>query len=182
MPERRKLHRIWRDTRDRLWHVTFELDTASGQIVGVSLSSATGERIDTHAWRGFPLATLIDRVQREETIHANRTIARLEREGSTAPERLDAVREWFEPIERMRGRKAGRPAPQRVTRELLEQVARVYLENVGTLSPTRAVADQLAGGRRSTANKWVARAREVGLISGDKPKGRPSNKVRRKKT
>ena len=64
----------------------------------------------------------------------------------------------------MKEKKPGRPPLY--GRDHFEKVARIYLEHQakGGRAPTKAVADQMAGGSKSTAAKWVARARELGLI------------------
>jgi hypothetical protein len=61
-------------------------------------------------------------------------------------------------------KKPGRPPLY--GRDHFEKVARIYLEHQasGGRAPTKAVADQMAGGSKSTAAKWVARARELELI------------------
>ncbi len=82
---------------------------------------------------------------------------------------------------RLSGREAavsGAPAPRRTARsltpELLAQVTTIYREaNArprmgGHLQPTQAVADQLTAGVRSTAARWVMKARDAGLLEGGK--------------
>jgi hypothetical protein len=61
-------------------------------------------------------------------------------------------------------KKTGRP--RLYERDHFERVARIYLEHQqsGGRAPTKAVAEQMASGSKSTAAKWVARAREMELL------------------
>jgi hypothetical protein len=63
-----------------------------------------------------------------------------------------------------RKKKMGRPPLYE--RDHYEDVARIYREHLdrGGRAPTKAVAEALANGSKSTAAKWVARARADGLL------------------
>jgi hypothetical protein len=114
------------------------------------------EPITTEILRRIPLARLI-----EETLgQAVRGYeAASEWEGGIAErakERLPAVRAGSE------GRK--RPGrPRLYGDEHFAEVANIYRSHSGGRSPTKAVEDHFKV-NKSTAAKWVARAREIGLL------------------
>lgn len=61
-------------------------------------------------------------------------------------------------------------ARRRVTPELLEEVARVYRENVASGAPTKAVREHF-GIQPSTASLYVKRAKDAGLSLEGEPRG-----------
>jgi Homeodomain-like domain len=74
--------------------------------------------------------------------------------------RRKRARSEFEAIEATEGTKGGRT---KLTSEHLAQVAAVYADAYATGDPTQAVADRWHV-TKSTAAKWLTRAREEGLL------------------
>lgn len=74
---------------------------------------------------------------------------------------------WRDTVRQVRG--ARRDARRKVTDELLEEVAKVYRDNIDS-SPTQAVSDRLGVAER-TARLYVRRARDAGFL-GEAPRGK----------
>lgn len=171
--------------------------TDDDECVGVALRSVRDEppAVTTSLIRTINWATVIDIVQRARRAdRVKRRAAELEaghrslEYGAPNPKVPDFMEVWraamapygeeARDIERAwarmrRGRTPFYPP------EHYERVADLYRRNADSGSPTKAVAEQWTPKPvpRSTANKWVAKARELGLIENAGRYGRPKKRT-----
>lgn len=175
----------WPDPANGPWRLTFHWALLAGEITCVGLdlrsflepqqdkgkpwrgvSDAGPQRFDTGVLRSLPLAQLVAEAQAEhkqlvewaKAFHEDAAVRALAREQAPL---------W----EAKKRRRRGRPA---YGREHFEEVAAVYsAASIEGQRPTKAVQEHF-GVAKSTAAKWVARARSMGLLRKAPGRGVPS--------
>jgi hypothetical protein len=186
----------WHDPSGRRWRVDMQFADIGGRAECVSMTMRTpmvpddrddGRRpINSQAWRGVPVAALIDRGRDEiaddahrRTRVISRQLARSKqraREGdyvdltfsaSEAARRTLSAKHDFYRASTVQGRArklVGKGGKVLSPEDALAEVATIYREAwQGGLNPTKSVAEALSLSR-SAAAKRVRRARDAGLL------------------
>lgn len=161
--EPRTLRMLWRDEKSGSWRLTLRLELVEGRLectrFGIEAMPGSPAGIKTTVLRKLPLARLVDQLRDEhirgfEWLGAETQIwgagGRSDEAGDIAALRA-AIRT-----------KPGRPVMY--DDDHYRQVAAIYsAAEASRQPPAKAVADNL-GVARTTAIKWVQRARERGFL------------------
>jgi hypothetical protein len=161
---------VWPEVRLRFAEVDGRLVLATVEI-GARFDDPDApdpEPIRTSHLRKLPLARLVEAQLRTRESYADalETLRQDPKMTETYRRRAAKMRTQVAAT-RTQARKRGRRPLY--SREHFERVAKIYGVAYETGAPTREVAEVM-GVARSTANKWVARARQMGLLNPTEPR------------
>jgi hypothetical protein len=139
------------------WMIEVNVIDGKPRCVGVAIKARDGDFIDPSEFHRIPLGQLIE----DATVLAARPVGEpfTQKRWST----IEEARREQAAADRHYRRVRRRPATNRITDEVLDQVAAIYREHETRGNPTQAVADKLHLAR-STAGRWVMKARQAGKL------------------
>lgn len=154
------------------WRIAIRWEELHGRLeaVGFTIEAAEGDvPLTTSVLRRVPFATLVQDTHRRrmETVRMQAELPSHDVEGRSfgnLPARARKALPKYERSAERRGRPAGYGPDH------LSKVANLYSEAwLAGLHPTKAVAEEFSVSR-SAAAKWVARARQAGLLAPTRPR------------